>query len=71
MAMGLGIRLRCRPLLPRLQPGEPNEEVRPDRGLRPALGPGMGHPAYPAPIVEHKFARQRAIDTYKAALADA
>lgn len=27
-----------------------------------------GTPAYPDPIVEHKFARQRAIDTYKAAL---
>ena len=33
--------------------------------------PEWGTPAYPEPIVEHKFARQRAIDTYKAALADA
>ena len=31
--------------------------------------PEWGTPAYPAPIVEHKMARQRAIDTYKAALA--
>lgn len=31
--------------------------------------PEWGTPGYPAPIVEHKFARQRAIDTYKAALA--
>ena len=33
--------------------------------------PEWGTPAYPAPIVEHKMARQRAIDTYKAALAGA
>lgn len=33
--------------------------------------PEWGTPAYPAPIVEHKFARQRAIDTYKAALTEA
>lgn len=32
--------------------------------------PEWGTPKYPAPIVEHKFARQRAIDTYKAALAE-
>ena len=31
--------------------------------------PEWGTSAYPAPIVEHKMARQRAIDTYKAALA--
>ena len=31
--------------------------------------PEFGTDAYPEPIVEHKFARQRAIDTYKAALA--
>ena len=30
----------------------------------------MGHAAYVAPIVEHKIARQRAIDTYKAALTE-
>ena len=30
--------------------------------------PEFGTDAYPEPIVEHKFARQRAIDTYKAAL---
>ena len=30
--------------------------------------PEFGTDAYPAPIVEHKFARQRAIDTSKAAL---
>ena len=30
--------------------------------------PEYGTPSYPAPIVEHKFARQRALDTYKAAL---
>lgn len=29
--------------------------------------PEVGTPAYPAPIVEHKFARQRAIDTLRAA----
>ncbi|NVO85797.1 cryptochrome/photolyase family protein [Hymenobacter terrestris] len=29
--------------------------------------PEYGTPAYPAPIVEHKFARQRAIDTLRAA----
>jgi deoxyribodipyrimidine photo-lyase len=33
--------------------------------------PEWGTDAYPQPIVEHKMARQRAIDTYKAALADA
>jgi len=33
--------------------------------------PEWGTPAYPEPIVEHKMARQRAIDTYKAALAGA
>ena len=33
--------------------------------------PEWGTPGYGAPIVEHKFARQRAIDTYKAALAEA
>lgn len=33
--------------------------------------PEWGTDAYPEPIVEHKMARQRAIDTYKAALADA
>lgn len=33
--------------------------------------PEWGTPQYVAPIVEHKFARQRAIDTYKAALAEA
>lgn len=31
--------------------------------------PEWGTPAYPEPIVEHKMARQRAIDTYKEALA--
>ena len=31
--------------------------------------PEWGTPAYPEPIVEHKVARQRAIDTYKEALA--
>ena len=31
--------------------------------------PEFGTDAYPEPIVEHKFARQRAIDTYKSALA--
>ena len=31
--------------------------------------PEWGTSAYPQPVVEHKFARQRAIDTYKAALA--
>ena len=30
--------------------------------------PEYGTPSYPSPIVEHKFARQRALDTYKAAL---
>ncbi len=30
--------------------------------------PEFGTPAYPRPIVEHKMARQRAIDTYKTAL---
>ena len=30
--------------------------------------PEWGTPAYPDPIVDHKMARQRAIDTYKAAL---
>ena len=30
--------------------------------------PEWGTSAYPEPIVEHKMARQRAIDTYKAAL---
>lgn len=30
--------------------------------------PELGTSAYPTPIVEHKFARQRAIDTYKEAL---
>ncbi|RAK69582.1 cryptochrome/photolyase family protein [Hymenobacter edaphi] len=29
--------------------------------------PELGTPAYPAPMVEHKWARQRAIDTYRAA----
>ena len=33
--------------------------------------PEWGTAAYPAPIVEHKMARQRAIDTYKAALTEA
>ena len=33
--------------------------------------PEWGSPDYPSPIVEHKFARQRAIDTYKAALSEA
>ncbi|MCH1574929.1 MAG: DNA photolyase family protein [Flavobacteriales bacterium] len=33
--------------------------------------PEWGTPQYAAPIVEHKMARQRAIDTYKAALAGA
>lgn len=33
--------------------------------------PEWGTSAYPDPVVEHKFARQRAIDTYKAALAQA
>ena len=33
--------------------------------------PEWGTSAYPAPIVEHKMARQRAIDTYKAALTEA
>jgi deoxyribodipyrimidine photo-lyase len=33
--------------------------------------PEWGTPDYASPIVEHKFARQRAIDTYKAALAEA
>ena len=33
--------------------------------------PEWGTADYAAPIVEHKMARQRAIDTYKAALADA
>jgi deoxyribodipyrimidine photo-lyase len=27
--------------------------------------PEYGTPAYPAPIVDHKFARERAINTYK------
>ena len=31
--------------------------------------PEHGTSLYPAPIVEHKMARQRAIDTYKEALA--
>ncbi len=31
--------------------------------------PEFGTPAYPEPMVDHKMARQRAIDTYKAALA--
>lgn len=31
--------------------------------------PEFGTPAYPRPIVDHKMARQRAIDTYKMALA--
>lgn len=31
--------------------------------------PEFGTCAYPEPIVEHKFARQRALDTYKASLA--
>ncbi|MCL4131562.1 UNVERIFIED_CONTAM: hypothetical protein GTU68_021171 [Idotea baltica] len=30
--------------------------------------PEWGSDAYPTPIVEHKFARQRAIDTYKQTL---
>jgi deoxyribodipyrimidine photo-lyase len=30
--------------------------------------PELGTSRYPKPIVEHKFARQRAIDTYKEAL---
>ncbi|MGW8124024.1 cryptochrome/photolyase family protein [Roseivirga echinicomitans] len=29
-----------------------------------------GTPSYPKPMVDHKFARQRALDTYKAALAN-
>ena len=33
--------------------------------------PEWGTPDYVAPVVEHKMARQRAIDTYKAALAGA
>ena len=33
--------------------------------------PEWGTPYYAAPIVEHKMARQRAIDTYKSALAGA
>ena len=33
--------------------------------------PEWGTPGYTAPIVEHKMARQRAIDTYKAALTEA
>lgn len=33
--------------------------------------PEWGTPRYAAPIVEHKMARQRAIDTYKAALTEA
>ena len=33
--------------------------------------PEYGTDAYPPPIVEHKWARQRALDTYKAALAEA
>lgn len=31
--------------------------------------PEYGSPNYPEPMIEHKFARQRALDTYKAALA--
>jgi deoxyribodipyrimidine photo-lyase len=31
--------------------------------------PEYGTDAYPAPIVDHKFARERCLDTYKAALA--
>ncbi|MEM9985427.1 MAG: FAD-binding domain-containing protein, partial [Bacteroidota bacterium] len=30
--------------------------------------PEYGTPAYPRPIVEHKMARQRCLDTYKRAL---
>ena len=30
--------------------------------------PEYGTDAYPEPIVDHKFARQRCLDTYKAAL---
>ena len=39
------------------------------RNLCPPLSE-WGTPAGPAPIVEHKLARQRAIDTYKAALTE-
>lgn len=33
--------------------------------------PEWGTSAYPAPMVDHKMARQRAIDTYKTALSQA
>lgn len=32
--------------------------------------PEFGTPTYPAPIVEHKFARERCLDTYKSTLSD-
>ena len=33
--------------------------------------PELDEPTYPAPVVEHAYARQRALDTYKSALASA
>jgi deoxyribodipyrimidine photo-lyase len=33
--------------------------------------PEYGTPSYPKPVVEHKFARERALSTYKQALSEA
>ena len=45
----------------------PNGKVRPRQPLWQWV-PEYQQLHYPKPIVDHKFARQRAIDTYKAAL---
>ena len=69
LAVGFRLWVRCSSLLPGVQPHLTASKVRYTDGLREKWVPEFGTDAYPEPIVEHKFARQRAIDTYKAALA--
>ena len=50
-------------------PSEQTKKFDPDYRYIRTWVPEFGQPSYPPPMVEHSFARQRAIETYKKALA--
>lgn len=49
-------------------PNRQMERFDPDKSFIKYWLPEYGSPTYPSPIVEHSFARKRALETYKAAL---
>jgi deoxyribodipyrimidine photo-lyase len=49
-------------------PSSQNDKFDKDNNYISQWIPEFGTSKYPEPLVDHKFARQRAIDTYKEAL---